>query len=483
MSWGAICGLSLAQDDVLRFANGDQLHGKWLGMAAAEVLQWSSDDALVPQEWKTAQLRHVLRPQAMINGLTEMATVNLRDGDVLPGVVRQMDARELRVESPVLGVVTVPREQVREIQPAPYAGKLLYAGPFTADGWQSVSVGETEPAPPHGEAAAHWQHIGAAWYHVKGDQALRRENCLPDRAVLRFRLSWRERLSVNIVLNADFAPRVVADKEQKLEQPSFGNAWVLNLYQTYFSLNRTGYQRDGKPLDDRSQHAPSSVRLPENGEAEFEFRMDRERGMLLLYINGEYAAQWEQLEAQDERGEPVNQPLGSGFALHCPMAKMSLRFSDCVITQWNGMRDSAASRSNQDLDVVMMNNGLDRFAGQVLGVNEGTLRVATVYGELALKMADVASIHFAAGREPVKKTADAARLPGSCWLRFYPLGSLNVDALSGSVTGLQARHKVLGALSVRTASLLALEFDDDFIWQEPHDRPAMPKRDNPEEPQ
>ena len=124
-------GLILAQDDVLRFTNGDQIHGKWQGMASAEVLRWSTTEALAPVEWKTAQLRHVMRPLAMANGLTELAMVCLRNGDVLPGRVVELNDRALRIESPVLGVVSVPRDQVREILPAPYPGKLLYAGPLS----------------------------------------------------------------------------------------------------------------------------------------------------------------------------------------------------------------------------------------------------------------------------------------------------------------------------------------------------------------
>ncbi len=483
----AIFGLAWAQDDVLRFVNGDQVHGKWQGMASAEVLRWSTPEALEPVEWKTAQLRHLVRPLAVTNGLTESALVCLINGDVLPGTVVDMDDRELRLESPVLGAITVRRDQVREIQPAPFPGKLLYAGPFTAEGWVVTSLAEQKSeqgnvqkgSSPVGEAKVGWQHIGAAWYHVKGEQVLKRESCLEARSVLRFRLSWKERLAVNIALYADFAARAGGDNQE--ESPLFGNAWVLNLYQTYFSLNRTGYHRDGKPLEDRSQHAPSSVRLAENGEAEFELRMDRERGVLLLYIDGAYAAQWEQLEAVDEHGESINQPLGTGFALHCPTATMPLCFSECLITQWNGLRDSAMSRVSEDLDVVMMNNGMDRLAGKALDVRAGVLRLSTIYGELPLKMSDVASLHFARQTKLPARSVLPPRLPGSCQLRFYPQGCLNVSEMRGGEAGLQARHPLLGVVNVQAGSLLMMDFDDDMLWLEPHDRPPVPKRDKLEE--
>src|SRR6478672_5120892 len=59
ISWLAgMIGLMAAEpSDLLRFTNGDQLHGSFLGMKAGPQAVWQRDDLTAPVDFKTSRLR------------------------------------------------------------------------------------------------------------------------------------------------------------------------------------------------------------------------------------------------------------------------------------------------------------------------------------------------------------------------------------------------------------------------------------------
>ncbi|NDC79181.1 MAG: hypothetical protein EBZ67_15115 [Chitinophagia bacterium] len=110
-------------------------------------------------------------------------------------------------------------------------------------------------------------------------------------------------------------------------------------------MTRCGYDTTGTPIAQRMAHTQSNVQLPDSGEATIEIRSDRNKGLLMLFINGQYAAQWEELDPLLHNGEKAddnaNMPLGNGFAIQATNGNTPLRLSDMVIIEWNGIKDSA----------------------------------------------------------------------------------------------------------------------------------------------
>ena len=116
-----------------------------------------------------------------------------------------------------------------------------------------------------------WVFSGSAWYwqHKHAGTALIRETGMPDRAVLRFDLAWKNRLSVAIGFHADFA-RPKPPKEGEDDKAGkvrafvpgdasdlprlFGNSYVLQMYSNYLMLYRTSVSEDGTV-----SHGPRAV--------------------------------------------------------------------------------------------------------------------------------------------------------------------------------------------------------------------------------
>jgi hypothetical protein len=504
-----------APKDILRFTNGDQLHGTYEGISENGSILWSRQDIKEPLVLKPDSVRHIiLQGASQQTDANAYSYVTLKNGDQIPGRVLNLSEKSVTIQSTAVGEITVPFEAVSAICPNPFGGKLLYAGPFSPDGWEIAPPRQAEDgnngkaevkAAPDADADAKaedkvkpkekketpaWQHNGCAWYHLAGPQPLIRKNCLSNSTSIRFRIAWRERLTANIVLHADFmeAPKDKnneaegANKPVKGKQPmafinglqqnqsvSFGNALVLNLYQTYFSMTRCGYDATGTPIAQRMAHTQSNVQLPDSGEATIEIRSDRNKGLLMLFINGQYAAQWEELDPLLHNGEKAddnaNMPLGNGFAIQSTNGNTPLRLSDMVIIEWNGIKDSAYSMSNEHRDIVLLSNGTDRYSGQVVSVKNNIAFFKTAYSELQIPLAEISEIVFA----KKEQTAPEEAKEGTVTACFYPTGKISGLPLPSAKKILEINHSSAAKLRVDLSNAIALEFSDENPFLEAMD--------------
>ena len=159
--------------DLLRFANGDQLHGRFQGIKEGPRAIWQRDDLNGPVDFKLDQVRHVVlrggRPAKSLETLSHVALVN---GDRLPGTITHLDESALGLETPYAGPLRIPREQVAMFAPSPLGGRIHYHGPFVADEWTMAhaSFPEGMPDPPEEDdekaaedAPGRWTFSGSAW--------------------------------------------------------------------------------------------------------------------------------------------------------------------------------------------------------------------------------------------------------------------------------------------------------------------------------
>ena len=249
--------------DLLRFVNGDQLHGSFQGVKPGALAVWQRPDLTAPGEFKSAQIQKIIlragRPAKSNESLAHVALVN---GDRIPGTLVALDDETLTVDTTFAGVIHLPRKLVGMVAPMPLGGRALYHGPYSEDGWLMTNAEFPDgiPAPPADndkdkdkedkdkEAAAkpaadnadalaedagdgeedakakdapktaipRWDFSGAAWYWSQkhGTTALMRKSGMTDRSLLRFNLAWRNRLMVCLAFHADCArPAKPADDD------------------------------------------------------------------------------------------------------------------------------------------------------------------------------------------------------------------------------------------------------------------------------
>lgn len=483
MSWLlAIAGLNAAdRTDLIRFTNGDQLHGTFLGIKDGPQAIWRRDDINEPVDFKTTQIRHIVlhggRPVKSLGSLSHLGLVN---GDRIPGTITGIDAGNVTLETTCAGVLRIPRKQVSLMAPNPMGGRVHYYGPFAEDDWKMIHPSFPAGLPADDPAAAdpddenqpgRWVFSGSAWYwkNKNAGTALIRENGMPDRAVLRFDLAWRNRLSVSIGFHADFRRPKPEEGEEKKDGKVrvfvpgdtsdlprlFGNSYVLQMYSSYLMLYRTSVDAEGRCSLERVQMNSNNLRLGETGQAGVEIRSNRRTGGISLFVNDEFIAQWSESELAGRDGAEFA-GRGSGFGFLVQGDETPVRISDVVVSEWNGMPDSARSLQVDDQDVVLMANGTDRYAGSVMGFDDRRrILFEGKHGEFKFPLEEVAEIRFAS-----KRLAPAEDTPAdSLVVRLNPIGSISGRPVSGDSSILGILSPIIGELNLSMDSAVMLDFN------------------------
>ena len=87
--------------DMLRFQNGDQLHGDFSGITKGASVLWQRKDVGSGVEFSSSELRQIVlsggRPEKSLQRLSHIGTVN---GDRIPGIVRELDRETNPAEKP-----------------------------------------------------------------------------------------------------------------------------------------------------------------------------------------------------------------------------------------------------------------------------------------------------------------------------------------------------------------------------------------------
>jgi hypothetical protein len=490
IAWFCLMASATAEQaqDLLRFTNGDQSRGRFIKLEEGPQVIWTSEDLVEPAVYKTDRIRQiVLRGGRPLKPLATLSHLGLVNGDRFPGTVTALDADTLTLETPYAGTLRIPRDHVSLMAANPLGGRIFYQGPFAEDDWRmahpSFPDGLDAPAGEEGEdkdAAEKpdkWVFSGSAWYwqHKRGGTALIRDAGMPERSVLRFEVAWKSRLNLAIAFHADFArPKADGKEEEKLRARRpfnpmdatgmtrmFGNSYVLQLYSNYLTLYRATVDEDGKPGFEREHRNTSTLRLGDSGQARIELRSNRRSGEISLFVNDEFVTQWNGVDLQgdmpdaDEAAAPFP-GKGTGFGFMVQSDDSPTRISDIVVTEWNGMPDSARSLQVEDKDIVLMTNGTDRYAGRVGALDaDGRILFEGRHGRFQFPLEDVAEIRFA--RNGLAAPADPPQ--GNLIVRFGPIGSVSGQGIAGDAESLELLSPIAGRLKVATESTTLIEFN------------------------
>ncbi len=485
ISWiaGVMALAAAGSSDLLRFTNGDQLHGSFQGLKDGPRVIWQRDDVAAPVDFETAQLRHiVLRGGKPLRPLTSLSHLALVNGDSVPGTVTDLDDQAITIDTSYAGPLRFPRNQVARLSPSPLGGRLHYHGPFIEDEWKMANAAFPDGMPPVTPAAddkekdksdkdqpGRWAFSGSAWYWPsrRSGTALLKENAMPDRAILRFDLAWKNRLSIAIGFHADFAkPKQPEPADHQPRRPlgfapgdstilpvMFGNSYVLQILSTHMMLFRTSVNEDGGPVVERVQINGNSIRLGDTGKATIEIRSNRLTGEISLFINDEFVVQWSE-GGTGVRDQARYAGKGSGFGFVVQTEDSPVKISDVMVAEWNGMPDSARSLQVEEQDIVLLANGTDRFSGRVGSFRDGKLTLDGKYGQFQFLLDDIAEIRFA--RNGLAEETGFS--PDNLTIRLSPLGQVSGRPLAGDASSLRILNPVCGEMNFNLDSAVMLDF-------------------------
>jgi hypothetical protein len=165
--------------------------------------------------------------------------------------------------------------------------------------------------------------------------------------------------------------------------------------------------------------------------------------------------------------------LGRSFAIQC---NNPLRFSEMIISEWSGIKDSAYSLSHEKRDIVLLSNGTDRYSGEITQIKDQKAYLKNAYSSLEIPMDEVAEIVFAKTKEAESKEPQE----GTITARFYPNGKISGSPMPSKADTLKVQHPIAANLSINLSNAISLEFSDDnpFLetMEQNQENPEIPKK-------
>lgn len=506
------------RQDLLRFVNGDQLHGTFQGMKPGGTAVWQRPDLTAPGEFKSTQIQKIIlragRPDKSNESLAHVALIN---GDRIPGTLVALDDEMITMDTTFAGVMHIPRKLVGMVAPQPLGGRVLYHGPYSEDGWLMTNVefpdgipapaaedkntdkDKDKPAAEDAKAAAddpadgdeedtkakgtqktaipRWDFSGAAWYwnQKHGCTPLVRKTGMTDRSILRFNLAWHNRLMVCLAFHADFVrPAKAAAKDgddqkakdeakRRMMQNGFGpgdtSCYPLLFGNSYVLQINSGYAvllRCG--FDEKGN--PTMERIQVNNPS---IRLS-ETGAATFELRCDRLKGTILLYVDGEFAMQWSEPAlgedagyagkGGGFGFLTQMENSPVRVSDVVVAEWNGMPDSARSMQVDDQDIVLLANGTDRFSGKVTACQDGKLHLHGKFGNFTFPLEQIAEVRFAADSLSKPEEASAERII----VRLDPIGNISGKPLSGDASCLKLLTPYAGEIALKLESAVILDF-------------------------
>jgi hypothetical protein len=498
--------------DLLRFTNGDIMHGNFAGLKGG--ILWNRPDIDEPIRFELKNLRQVVFDGGNNSPAQPKSPfVSLVNGDEIPGKIISLDEKALVIDSPLTGQISIPRDQLKTLNPNPFGGQLHYAGPFSSDQWVMIDAETEEVTEPEEKEAEEkkkedeekpkqnpsWLYSGASLYSTN-TRAVALDGKLPDVGRLRFKIAWRNSFSSTVAFHADFKrplprkevalePEIDADAGKAEDQPIVpeeakepeplkyqhlfdlkkGNAFQSLEWlpantssghpQTYgssyvfnFSSSYVNLWRCSFDEDGKpSTKSLRNQRLPVNlGQSgEAEFDLRFDRTKNAIYL---YVNGLYASQWNDLDGYVAP---GDGLAF-AGNGNSRIRVSDILITSWSGTPDGARSLEHEDRDIVLLTNGTDRFSGQITSIADGKATLKGPYADLTLPLDELSEIHFQrsglADLQKIKWPDDTGIL------LFNPIGRISLVPTSSDENHLSGKSPVLGDLKVKLDSAALLQF-------------------------
>lgn len=233
---------------------------------------------------------------------------------------------------------------------------------------------------------------------------------------------------------------------------AYGSSYVLSISGYYPTLTSCTFDEEGnmKTSSQRSNRVTVNTNLQNEGEAEFEIRFNRPKNQVYLFINGEYAFQWNDLAGYAGKGG------GIAFAA---MSNCKLKVTDITATSWSGAIDSAMSLSHEERDIALLTNGTDRFSGEIIKIENGEAHFNGGFSEMTIPLEELSELQF-------KKSAhfDSTKLEWGDQIGriiFNPIGRLTLNPRASEDRNLQGESPILGKIEVNLSSAVLLDFADE----------------------
>lgn len=355
---------SLTTEDVLKFKNGDLLHGQLVSVSPQDGVRWSRKDAKGPLQFDLGNIREIqLGGTTSRRSAVARAAVRLTNGDSLRGEIVALNKEMLKFQTWYAGDLEVRRSMIASLEPSLASVSVLYAGPGGLEEWYQRARGERG-----------WSFRKGALVSAggSGGVVIGRDVKLPEMASIEFEAAWLGYVNFQVLFYAE----------------NFDNYYNSDCYALQVSGSTIFLQRcqrnSGMNNVDQQVNLES---LQRRNKARFALKVNKPRRTIALYIDGVLVKQW------NDRIEFTGRGTGLAFVSQ----GQPTRISNIVVAEWDGKLDldSAGGGKAAEEDLVRLANG-DKLSGRLDVIAGGQVRFATSYAKLEIPLERVVEIVLAA---------------------------------------------------------------------------------------
>ena len=400
--------------------NGDVFRGKFLSFDPVKGLRWQHPDInpeLLIHPDSVARLALEGKPPA--NARRRPGKVVLTNGDVLTGDFLRLEKDKVTLNTWYAGELAIKLANIRTLQPGYTKDEVLFKGPVLSKNWTNAS--------------GLWKFKDQTFSASSSSAMVGRHiDEMPARASIDFEVDWQNHLNLYINFRTD-----------KLNSYSACNGYCLRLAQTYVYLYRYTLV-NGRGLSRRLGQRISINLNTANNNARVSIKFNERAGMLALYINGQYIAQW-----KDSAGFPSQ----SKGLLFTSRTTNRIQLSRIRVTQWSGGLPGQAKpvAVNAKEDLVVFNNG-DSISGKIESIKEGQMQIRSAsLGNPLIPLEQVDTIHLA---QQNTKPAPAASVRAA----LFGLDTMTFEIKEWKDGKVRVQSPVFGSTTMDAAAISSLVF-------------------------
>ena len=418
--------------DVLVFKNGDELPGKLVETSNGAALRWRTPTGVevTIQPERVAGVRFAVapilpkpavpkvakdEPTKVVETKPVSATLELKNGDRLPGELRSVSAESVRFTHALLGEREIARPALWNY----FTGPVLDG----ASGWLNVDPeANSRVATPD-----RWVSLDGAYFTRPGINSSNE-------------YSYLSRTGLKLPTRYEVRCEATAFGENEpyfsISLASKNGSNQLNLSFSYGELNIHGYSQRGNGRSFSSE-VPMRDKFGDSKRRFVRLFVDSEKGSTTIMCEGII------LKKLGGRKEEAMTGLGGTMSFYSYGSYSPTRLSNIWVGPWNGDLPDAAK---EPAPSVALSNG-DVAAGEVRTLTGGKAMLATDVGEFELPMERITTVEFG-GFPSTEKALGRLRLrDGSV---------LHVGEFRWEADSLSAKSALLGDLKFAAADVAEL---------------------------
>lgn len=358
-------------DEILRFRNGDTLHGNLVQLDKTTGLTWTRPDLAAPIVTALTNLRGVRLYRQPNTTEPSGARLELTNDDVLYGTLVRLSKDDVEFETWYAGKLVVPTVMVRALAPGNKEGsQLVHSGLGALADWPQRN----------GE----WTAQGTRFESTSGQ--LGRDLKLPDQVQVSLDVGWTGPYpSFSVVTHLGNLQRYYEDGYNV----QFNNQYIYLYRGTNQEFGQINY-----------------TQLRNLHKARLDIFVDKPGKRVALLINGARVKEWTGLTFAGS---------GTGLLLITHGGYGPTNFSNLRVVRWDGKLPSdttpAGAGAAATEDLVHFVNG-DKMSGQVLEINAGKVLLKPGFADaIPVPIENVTRIVFGEGKaERARRNAGDVQL-------------------------------------------------------------------------